>query len=122
MKNFAAAIVILSLLVGITVFNAGLTKNAAADIERAVKLIDGETTEENGERIAEGIRVIEEKRSVLKLSLRHTQIDQVAQLLNEAHAYCLAGDAPSMNAAVAAVLYKLERWKDIESFTLYNVL
>lgn len=122
MKTFVAAVLILAAIVGATVINAYATGKAVAEVERAVRLIGWNANETTAKRIAAGIRAVEDNRSVLHLSIRHTQIDQLRLLLEEAYAYCLAEDAPSMNASVAAAIYKIERWKKLESFTLYNIL
>jgi len=122
MKTFVAALLILAALIGATIANAWITGDAVEEVEKAVRLIGGNATETNAKRIAVGIKTVEDNRSVLHLSIRHTHIDQLAVLLEEAYAYCLAGDAPSMNASVAAALYKIERWKEMESYTLYNIL
>lgn len=122
MKTFIAALAILAVLITATVINADVTRDTAGEIEQAIKLIGDSATETNAKRIAVCIDLVEEKRAVLHLSLRHTHIDQLSQLLGEAYAYCLDGDTPSMNASVSAALYKVQRWEDMESFTLYNIL
>ena len=122
MKTFVAAILIFTALIAATAVNAYFTRGAVETIEAAVKRVGNTATEDNARAISNSLRRLEENRAVLHLSLRHTHIDQLAQLLFEAHAYCLAGDTPSMNATVSAALFKLDRWKQIESFTLYNVL
>lgn len=122
MKTFIVAVVILALLTGATVFNAHVSKNAACEIEEKLLQVGSDTTTENAERIRQCIAAVEENRSLLHLSFRHTHIDQLVQVLNEALAYCLEGDAPSMNATVAAARFKVERWKEAEAFTVYNIL
>ncbi len=122
MKNFVIALLLLGLLVGATVLNAGQTKKAALEIEQALKEVEDGADGDNAERISRCSALLEEKRLVLHLSLRHSYIDAMAVNLEEAYAYCLSGDAPSMNASISAALYKIERIKGIESFTLYNML
>lgn len=122
MKTFVAALVILVLLTVATVINAYVSEGAVSDIEQAVKLVGDDTTQTNAIRINRCIELVEDKRETLHLTLRHTHIDALATNLQEAHAYCINGDAPSMNASVQAALFKLDRFKKIERFSLYNIL
>lgn len=122
MKTFVAALVILVLLTVATVINAYVSEGAVSDIEQAVKLVGDDTTQTNAIRINRCIELVEKRREILHFSLRHTHIDALATNLQEAHAYCISGDAPSMNASVQAALFKLDRFKKIERFSLYNIL
>lgn len=122
MKTFVTAVLILAALIGATVLNAMATKSTVTEIEEALLQVGSDTTKENAERIKACIAKVEENRSSLHLSFRHTHIDQLVQVLNEALAYCLKGDAPSMNAMIAAATFKVERWKGAEAFTVYNIL
>jgi len=122
MKNFVAAIIILTLLTAVTAINAYTTTNAVTEIEQAVKLVGDDTTQTNAIRISRCIELVEKRREILHLTLRHTHIDALATNLQEAHAYCINGDVPSMNASLQAALFKLNRYKKIEKFSLYNIL
>jgi len=122
MKNLVIALVLLALIAGAIIVNAVQTKKAAEEIEEALSKVDGSTDQRNADRIAACSALLEEKRPVLHLSLKHSYIDALAVNLKEAYAYCREGDAPSMNASIAAALYKIGRIKDMESLSAYNLL
>lgn len=122
MKNLVIALLVLALMVGAVVVNAEKTKKAAAEIEEALYGVEDGTGEDNAKRIAACCDLLEEKRAVLHLSLRHSYIDALAVNLREAYAYCQNGDAPSMNASIAAAIYKIEKIKGIEALSFYNLL
>lgn len=122
MKNFIAALVVLGLLTAFTAVNARLAGDAFTALEQALGQVGTEATAENAARLDYCIQLLEQKRTILHLSLRHTHIDALATHLWEAHAYCLKGDAPTMTASVHAAMYKIKRWKGAEKLSVYNIL
>ena len=122
MKNFIIALVLLAVVIGAVVVNSFVSSSAVEEIEEAVKLIGGTATENTEKRIECAIKLTEKKRTVLHLGMRHTLIDSLILSLEEAKSYCHSGDAPSMNASVAAARYKLSRLKKAEKLSFYNVL
>lgn len=122
MRNFVIAFVVLGLLTAATAINAHRTEGAFYELQQALERVGTAANEENAARLYYCIRLVEEKRTVLHFSIRHTHIDALATHLSEAHAYCVKGDAPTMNASIAAALLKIKRFKSAEKLSMYNIL
>lgn len=122
MKNFVMALILLALIVGAILVNGYLTRAAAKDIKQALLEISGGAKDLTPDKIAACSDLVEEKRFVLHLGVRHSYIDALALNLEEAKAYCTEGDVPSMTASLSAAIYRIERIGDMETFAMYNLL
>lgn len=122
MRGFAISVALLLAIAALTAVNSVFTLRAADGIYDAILEARGETCAAAEPKIKSCIALVEEKRKLLRISLKENDLKDVLTKLESARSHCLCGNGEEMNASLSEALRLVEEWKKGETPNLWNIL
>ncbi len=122
MRGFVISVITLALIIsGTAIYGKYWQKEAQKLYEAAAECI-GTPSTEKAIMIKQSIKLVEDKRLFLHISLRKSKINALVDMLNAAYYYCREDNSEQMNRYLTEAVNELNEWREEEKLSLRNIL
>ena len=122
MRGFVISVITLALIIsGTAIYGKYWQKEAQKLYEAAAECI-GTPSTEKAIMIKQSIKLVEDKRLFLHISLRKSKINALVDMLNAAYYYCREGNGEQMNRYLTEAVNELNEWREEEKLSFRNIL
>lgn len=122
MRGFVISVITLALIISGTAIYGKYWQKEAQKLYEAVAECIGTPSTEKAIMIKQSIKLVEDKRLFLHVSLRKSKINALVDMLNAAYYYCREDNGEQMNRYLTEAVNELNEWREEEKLSLRNIL